>query len=198
MVQLLRYKDYTRCEAHDILAPETPFTPNTGTWGLQGIVRVPPRDGDFALFMTFGQEQAEHQYREWVTEDGVLHWESQPGQGLEDKWVQQFIRHDERRNHIYLFLRTDKASSTPTWASSSTSRTILRGRDRSAFAGRSWIGTSPARRCSAWDSSYGRRSWHTTSHIDPHQARLAAPASPLNVATHPSATAAAEPPSRHR
>ena len=109
MVQLLRYKDYTRCEAHDILAPETPFTPNTGTWGLQGIVRVPPRDGDFALFMTFGQEQAEHQYREWVTEDGVLHWESQPGQGLEDKWVQQFTRHDERRNHIYLFLRTDKA-----------------------------------------------------------------------------------------
>jgi len=62
------------------------------------------------LTTAVGQEWAEHKFREWVTEDGVLHWESQPGQGLDDKWVQQLIHHDERRNHIYLFLRTDKAS----------------------------------------------------------------------------------------
>ena len=105
---LTLYRDYTRREVRDILAPKAPFTPYTGTWGYHGIVKVPERDGDFAFFVTFGQEQADHKFREWVTEDGVLHWESQPGQGLEDKWVQQFICHDERRNHIYLFLRTDK------------------------------------------------------------------------------------------
>ena len=99
---LTLYRDYTRREVRDILAPKAPFTPYTGTWGYHGIVKVPERDGDFAFFVTFGQEQADHKFREWVTEDGVLHWESQPGQGLEDTWVQQFICHDERRNHTYL------------------------------------------------------------------------------------------------
>lgn len=105
---LTPYQDYTRQEVHDVLAPDAPFTPYSGTWGYHGIVPVPKRDGDFAFFVTFGQEQAEHKFREWVTEDGVLHWESQPSQGLDDRWIQQFIHHDERRNHIYLFLRTDQ------------------------------------------------------------------------------------------
>ena len=34
---------YTRKEVHDIFSPDTPFTPQRGTWGLHGIVAIPER-----------------------------------------------------------------------------------------------------------------------------------------------------------
>jgi len=37
-MKLTRNNTYTREEVHDILAPETHFTKNSGTWGLHGIV----------------------------------------------------------------------------------------------------------------------------------------------------------------
>lgn len=104
--ELRLYHDYSRQEVHDIFAPGTPFTPQAGTWGLLGIVKIPDRDGDFVFFVTFGQEQGDHVFREWISEDGVLSWQSQPKQSLADEQIQQFIHHDERRNHIHLFLRT--------------------------------------------------------------------------------------------
>ena len=100
------YRDYSRQEVHDIFAPDTPFTAQAGTWGLHGIVKVPEREGDFVFFVTFGQEQGDHAYEEGISADGVLNWQSQPSQGLDHTWIQQFIQHDEQRNHIYLFLRT--------------------------------------------------------------------------------------------
>ena len=100
------HEDYSRREVHDIFAPETPFTPQAGTWGLQGIVRIPERPGDYVFFVTFGQQQGEHVFEEGVTEDGVLTWQSQPQQALNSSQIQQFIAHDETQNSIYLFLRT--------------------------------------------------------------------------------------------
>lgn len=104
--ELALYGDYTREEVHDIFAPDTPFTPQRGTWGLHGIVRVPEREGDFVFFVTFGQSQGEHVFDEGVTENGVLTWQSQPRQTLEHPVIQQLITHDELRHSIYLFLRT--------------------------------------------------------------------------------------------
>jgi hypothetical protein len=43
MAELLLYSDYTRQQVHDIFASHTPFTPQAGTWGLQGIVAIPKR-----------------------------------------------------------------------------------------------------------------------------------------------------------
>ena len=54
------WDDYTREEVHGIFSPNTRFTPQAGTWGLQGIVRVPARQGDWVFFVTFGQEQGDH------------------------------------------------------------------------------------------------------------------------------------------
>lgn len=105
---LTLYETYSRQEVHDIFSPETRFTPNAGTWGLHGIVPVPSRAGDFVLFVTFGQEQAGHIFDEWISEDGIINWQSQPRQSLADRQIQQFIRHDPARNTIYLFLRTQK------------------------------------------------------------------------------------------
>lgn len=79
--------------------------PQAGTWGLHGIVDVPDRPGDYIFFVTFGQAQGDHQFDEFITEDGVLSWQSQPRQGFQDRRIQDFIRHREEVNNIHLFLR---------------------------------------------------------------------------------------------
>jgi uncharacterized protein DUF3883/uncharacterized protein DUF3427 len=104
------YEDYSREEVHYIFAPDTAFTPQSGTWGLQGIVPIPDRPGDFVFFVTLGQEQAGHVFDEGITEDGVLTWQSQPRQGLSHPQIREFIEHDELRNAIYLFLRTRRGA----------------------------------------------------------------------------------------
>ena len=79
---LTPYKDYSREEVHDIFSPDSMFTPQAGTWGLQGIVSIPDRDGDYVFFMTFGQSQSRHRFDEYITTDGMLSWQSQPQQNM--------------------------------------------------------------------------------------------------------------------
>jgi Domain of unknown function (DUF3883)/Domain of unknown function (DUF3427) len=100
------YRDYTRNEVHDIFAPDAPFTPQSRTWGLHGIIIVPDRPNDFLFFVTFGQRQGTHVFDEGITDTGVLSWQSQPRQGFHHPQVQQFIQHDALAHTIYLFLRT--------------------------------------------------------------------------------------------
>jgi hypothetical protein len=111
MPNLSLWTDVTREDVHAIFSPETKFTPQAGTWGLQGIVRVPARDGDWVFFVTFGQQQGDHIFDESITEDGVLSWQSQAAQGLSDAVIRQLIRHDEQANNVHLFLR--KKSRAP-------------------------------------------------------------------------------------
>ena len=106
MTKLILYEEYSRVEVHNIFSPDTIFTPQAGTWGLQGVVPIPDRPGDWVFFVTFGQTQGEHTFDEGITEDGVLTWQSQPQQSLNDRRVQQWINHDDLTHNIYLFLRT--------------------------------------------------------------------------------------------
>lgn len=110
MSKLTLWSDYSREEVHSIFSPNTVFTPQAGTWGLQGIVKIPDREGDFVFFVTFGQEQGAHAFDESITADGVLSWQSQPSQRLTDKVIQSLVSHDERINSVHLFLRTNKKS----------------------------------------------------------------------------------------
>jgi hypothetical protein len=100
------YEDYTREDVHDIFSPDSAFTPQRGTWGLHGIIGIPNRPNDYVLFVTYGQQAGEHVFDEGVTEEGVLTWQSQPSQTLNDRQIQQFIQHDELKNSIHVFLRT--------------------------------------------------------------------------------------------
>lgn len=106
MPRLALWNEYTRKDVHAIFSPGTIFTPQAGTWGLQGIVRIPARHGDWVFFVTYGQAQGEHVFDESITEDGVLSWQSQAAQKLEDTSIQELIQHDDRINNIHLFLRT--------------------------------------------------------------------------------------------
>ncbi|HSF30417.1 MAG TPA: DUF3427 domain-containing protein [Candidatus Tectomicrobia bacterium] len=106
MPSLVLYHDYMREDVHDMFASDAPFTAQSGTWGLHGIIAVPDRPGDFLFFVTFGQQQGDHVFDEGITDTGVLSWQSQPRQGLRHPQVQQFIHHDALTHTIYLFLRT--------------------------------------------------------------------------------------------
>ena len=106
---LILYSDYSREDVHDIFSPHTRFSPGSGTWGLQGIVEIPDKQGDFVFFVTFGQQQAGHIFDEWITEDGVISWQSQPSQSVNDRSIQQLIHHNEKINSIHLFLRTQRS-----------------------------------------------------------------------------------------
>ncbi len=106
MRELILYEDYSRKEVHDIFDRDSKFTPQAGTWGLQGIIQIPERARDYVFFVTFGQTQAEYAFDEGITVDGVVRWQSQPKQRLADLTIRNLISHDEDRHSIYLFLRT--------------------------------------------------------------------------------------------
>ncbi len=140
MRSLVLWETYSREEAHDIFAPHTAFTPQSGTWGLQGIVAVPDSPGDFVFFVTFGRSQGDHDFDENISKDGVLTWQSQPRQQLDSLRIQQFIRHDDLKDSIHLFLRTSALqdyTSSDVWDTSSTTRCV---NHRSTSPGNSWTG----------------------------------------------------------
>ena len=114
MPALALYEDYSREEVHGIFSPETVFVPQAGTWGLQGVVPIPDRPGDYVFFVTFGQSQGEHRFDEGITSEGVLSWQSQPQQSLNEKRVLGWIHHNEFINNIYLLLRPARVGSTLT------------------------------------------------------------------------------------
>jgi hypothetical protein len=112
VTQLVLYDEYSRKEVHDIFSPDTIFTPGAGTWGLQGVIPLPDRPGDWVFFVTFGQSQGEHKFDEVITEDGVLTWQSQPAQALNDRMSNNgFIITILRIPFIY-FLEQVPAGST--------------------------------------------------------------------------------------
>ena len=44
-MRVLKLKDaYSREDIHGIFSPDTRFTKQSGTWGLQGIIKVPNTD----------------------------------------------------------------------------------------------------------------------------------------------------------
>ena len=104
--QLKVYDDYSRQEVHDIFDPEAPFTRGAGLWGIQGIIPIAGRPKDFVVFVSYGRSQGDHKFDEGISGDGILRWQSQPKQMLEDLQIRQFIGHDEAINSIHLFLRT--------------------------------------------------------------------------------------------
>lgn len=113
MRELVRYEKYSRKDIHDVFSPDTNFTPQTGSWGLHGIIRVPGTQHDYIFLVTYGKKQSGHEFDENIDENGILTWQSQPSQTLNESRIIDFINHDYLKNNIYLFLRTsDKEDYT--------------------------------------------------------------------------------------
>lgn len=65
------YETYDRKMVHDIFSPFSSFHSGTGTWGGQGIVKIPNRSKDYVSFVTFGRKQGDHHFTEEITEEGI-------------------------------------------------------------------------------------------------------------------------------
>ena len=104
MKELIRYEKYSRKDIHDVFSPDTNFTPQTGSWGLHGIIRVPGTQHDYIFLVTYGKKQSGHEFDENIDENGILTWQSQPSQTLNESRIIDFINHDYLKNNIYLFL----------------------------------------------------------------------------------------------
>ena len=108
-MRVLKLKDaYSREDIHGIFSPDTRFTKQSGTWGLQGIIKVPNTERDFVFIVTYGQSQGGHDFDEGITEDGVLSWQSQPKQDFDNAVIKLLISHNDLTDNIYLFLRENK------------------------------------------------------------------------------------------
>ena len=105
---LVLYQEYSRSQLHDIIEPQSNFTPGSGTWGLQGIINVGKKNNYFIFFVTYGQKQAGHKFQEGITNDGILSWQSQPKQGFQSLHVQTWINQQETNCLISLFVRNSK------------------------------------------------------------------------------------------
>jgi len=110
-ISLKKYQDYSRKYVHEIFDKNSRFTPQSGTWGLRGIISHPPNSNDFIFFVTFGHKEGSFAFEESVTESGILTWQSEPKQKIRDSVIQKLIYHDYRKNSIQLFLRTDRNSN---------------------------------------------------------------------------------------
>jgi len=104
------WSKYSREQIHSIFSPGTIFTPQAGTWGLHGMIRVPDRPGDWVFIVSLGNQQGDHLFDESITEDGVLSWQSQPRLDLSSGVIKSLINHDDRVNNIHLFLRANKGN----------------------------------------------------------------------------------------
>ena len=108
MKKLVRFEKYSREDIHDIFSPNTKFVPNTGTWGLQGIIRVPETKSDYIFIVTYKSKQSLKELDENIDENGILTWRSQKRQKLNSPMIKDFINHDYLKNNFYLFLRTSE------------------------------------------------------------------------------------------
>lgn len=107
---LILGNSYDREAVHDLFEPDTQFTPQAGSWGLHGIVKIKPHHASgsrksYVFFVTYGKSQGEHHFEEGITSDGVLTWQSQPRQDLQNPAIKDFISHNPEHDSIYLFLR---------------------------------------------------------------------------------------------
>ena len=110
MLELVRYKQYSRKDLHELTIQDREFRRGSGKWGLQGIVRIPNTRNDFVFFVTFGQEEGGHVFQEGIDKNGLLNWQSQPKQKLHHPQIKRFIDHDPTNSNIYLLLRTHDRS----------------------------------------------------------------------------------------
>lgn len=104
---LVLHQSYSRRDVCEIFGFGDTFRSGSGLWGLQGIIPNRPLPGDFVLFVTLGTYDG-NRYEDAITEDGALIWKSQDRHTQKSPVVQQLVGHNESKNLLSLFLRTNE------------------------------------------------------------------------------------------
>lgn len=109
MSDLSLYTEYSRKEVHDIFAPSSPFYPQVGQWGMNGVVRISKENDDFVFFVRLDRSSKYARGQE-LTEDGTFKWLAPEQQDLKSPLIQTLIKHAHLKNKIYLFLKTQTSN----------------------------------------------------------------------------------------
>jgi len=104
---LVLHKEYTREDISRILDPQYKFVKGGGRWGITGIINNKPNDGDVVIITTIGNYDG-NPYKDSITEDGYLRWQSQKQQKPTDKSIIELSEFDSSQNNLHLFLRTSE------------------------------------------------------------------------------------------
>ncbi len=100
---------YSREEIHNIFENGiTKFTPNAGTWGIQGIIKIRNRKNDYAFITTYGQDKLGQEFKEKIDENDIFVWKSQKKMDLKHPTIQNFINQNPYIDNFYLFSREHK------------------------------------------------------------------------------------------
>lgn len=104
-MDLKLHKEYSRKEVHDIFSPTTPFYPQAGQWGMNGVVRISKGIDDFVFFINLDKE-SKYAGRQEIRADGILKWNAPAEQDIGSPLIQTLTKHTHPKNKIYLFVRT--------------------------------------------------------------------------------------------
>jgi hypothetical protein len=105
MPDLRLYAEYSRKEVHDIFAKFSPFHPQVGVWGMNGVVRISKDSDDFVFFVRLDRG-SKYAVGQELAEDGTLKWLAPLQQDLKSPLIQALIKHAHPISKIYLFLKT--------------------------------------------------------------------------------------------
>jgi len=104
----LLFKQYKRKDICHLFEPNAVFTPKTGRWGIQGIVKLNNATDDLVFMVSLEKPHEGNPYHDYLSEDGVLSWQTQSRTKISDPFVQRLIAHDPDVSNIHLFLRSAK------------------------------------------------------------------------------------------
>jgi hypothetical protein len=102
---------YDREGIGQLFEPGSEFTVGAGRWGISGIIKLKNETDDLVLIVTIEKPHAGNPYKDALTDDGQLHWETQKQMSADNNFVQRLKAHDHNTSNIHLFLRYQEKSS---------------------------------------------------------------------------------------
>ncbi|OEE65870.1 hypothetical protein A1OO_08660 [Enterovibrio norvegicus FF-33] len=105
-LKLNLYQAYSREDISHLFDPDYKFSSGSGRWGGTGIVSGYPTPNDHVFIVTMERNES-NDYDDYLTEDGVLFWNTQNEVTANSKQVKDLLSHDPDTGTIYLFMRVN-------------------------------------------------------------------------------------------
>ncbi|WP_347299640.1 DUF3427 domain-containing protein, partial [Clostridium perfringens] len=102
---------YDREGICQLFEPGTKFTVGAGRWGISGMIKIKNETDDLVFIVTIEKPHAGNPYKDTLTDDGQLYWETQKQMSADDNFVQRLKAHDHNTSNIHLFLRYQEESN---------------------------------------------------------------------------------------
>lgn len=96
---------YNRKEISQLFEPGSKFTVGSGRWGISGIIKLKNETDDLIFIVTIEKPHSGNPYEDSLTDDGLLHWETQKKMDIDSVFVNRLRAHDHNTSNIHLFLR---------------------------------------------------------------------------------------------